>query len=1149
MLLLCGLTPGWGAAPRTYDLPAGEATRTLRLFAEVSDCEILFAAQAVRGVTTNAVRGEYTALEALDRMLAGTRLQAMPDEMSAAIAVRPIARTPGLTSSRSLDAQAQPGPARNGKPQSEDPESMKNKNPITLLATLFALVVSPGHSAESSSPDTGMIEGRVFNAATGQSLANARVTDSSSGRETMTDASGGFRLAGVPTGKAKLVISYIGMESEPTEANVSSGSIAFVEVNLRRAGTSASLETGVIELQQFRVVEDREMAAQAIAINEQRNSANIKNVVARDEYDYRGNENIGDFLGFLPGVGIVNSGIEPQSVSLRGLPSSTTGLLLDGGEIASSQGGQTREINLREVPMVNVSRVEVTKVPTPDMPASGLGGSINLITRSGFETKRRRISYNLYAISPSSSGFSLDAGPRNHRRANSPSNIQPSFDLSYLQPVSKSLALSAGLSRTWRQRPMWERDNSMFGETATWNLVNNVQTQSQWASLAQLYKTLSGQFGVDWQLGPRDLLSASFQYREYSRATTRSGLNVNYGAGATGSASHTQGAATGVGSVVQGLGWDTGYNENRQLNLRYRHKGDLWTFNANGSISSADAYGLDIDNGHFRAVNASINNLIIRGEGIGETGGILPTRYIATSRSGAAVDLYNGGLYAIPSATSAQNRTESTRKGLRLDLSREFPGVVPLTLKIGAAVDQMQKDLRGFSKSWTFRPNGASDAASRMAGNFDVFDEAFLDVAPTIYGQKYREISNERLYDLFRQQPSWFILDEALAHQSTVNASRELEETVTAAFVRADLRLMKNRLWLVTGVRFEETSGQGRGPLNDINAQYQRSASGEYIRDAAGQRVLITTDGLALRQLRFQERGASGKMNYHGFYPSLNATYNVTENLIVRAAYARTLGRPDLSFIIPGATVSEPDIANPTVRINNPQLKPWTANGYDLTLEAYDLMGGTGSIGVFQKDIEDFFGTLSTPVTPELLARYGLTNDGSFDDYTIVTTENAGDARIRGLEFNFRQALTFLPSWARGSQVFFNATRLKLEGSNTADFAGFKPSYYAAGINFIRPRYYVKMTYTYEGETRLSAVAASASIPEGTYNYQGKRERVGLSAQYSLSERYSLYLSLPDIGGFTQLLRRYAPTTPEYARDQRLQNLGYYTTVGIRGTF
>ena len=70
-----------------------------------------------------------------------------------------------------------------------------------------------------------------------------------------------------------------------------------------------------------------------------------------------------------------------------------------------------------------------------------------------------------------------------------------------------------------------------------------------------------------------------------------------------------------------------------------------------------------------------------------------------------------------------------------------------------------------------------------------------------------------------------------------------------------------------------------------------------------------------------------------------------------------------------------------------------------------------------------------------------------------------------------------------------------------------------------------------------------------TFNYQKKRTRIGANATFSLSRRYSLYASVVDLGGFVQNQQRYAPDTPEYARPIRWQELGFYTNVGVRGSF
>ncbi len=64
---------------RSYNLPSGDAATTVNQFAAVSGLQIIFMMEKVRGVRTNAVAGNYTAHDALNRMLAGTALEAAQD--------------------------------------------------------------------------------------------------------------------------------------------------------------------------------------------------------------------------------------------------------------------------------------------------------------------------------------------------------------------------------------------------------------------------------------------------------------------------------------------------------------------------------------------------------------------------------------------------------------------------------------------------------------------------------------------------------------------------------------------------------------------------------------------------------------------------------------------------------------------------------------------------------------------------------------------------------------------------------------------------------------------------------------------------------------------------------------------------------------
>ena len=94
-----GIQPTGASAQNTdsqkknFDIPAGDARPMLKLFAAQAGREIVFLVESVDGVKTNAVKGEMTAREAIDGMLAGTSLVAALDERTGAFAVRRDAPT------------------------------------------------------------------------------------------------------------------------------------------------------------------------------------------------------------------------------------------------------------------------------------------------------------------------------------------------------------------------------------------------------------------------------------------------------------------------------------------------------------------------------------------------------------------------------------------------------------------------------------------------------------------------------------------------------------------------------------------------------------------------------------------------------------------------------------------------------------------------------------------------------------------------------------------------------------------------------------------------------------------------------------------------------------------------------------------------
>lgn len=1018
-------------------------------------------------------------------------------------------------------------------------------------AGLLAALLAPGIPVlEAATPGPGTIEGRVFSTVTEAYLANVRITVEGQPQEALTDENGAYRVSGVPAGEVRVRASYVGLPARTERVRVEAGAPTRLDFTLSRpAAAPAAGGDQPITLAAVTVVEDREMSAQTIALNEQRAAPNLKSVVAFDEYPNSGDRNIAEFLKYLPGVAITYSGVAGNDASIRGIPGNTTPLTIDGTSLAASSLGPGRNANLFAVPANNISRIEVTKVPTPDMSAGGLGGSINIISKSGFERRKPQLTYNVYSSFTYRSDDALTLRERTGPTAKLTTRAMlPSFDLSYVRPVNDALSLSLTAS---------ENLNYVEARTTspTWDLINLVQTGTSWQLSPAVVSIRSGRLALDAKVGPASALSASIQYRKREGTSAQHNFNTAMGAGATGGPTFAQGAATGVGSLTMSVGPSLELHNGLMLStVKFTHRGRDWKLDANAGLSLSKHRRPSTEKGYFSTVTSTISNLVIRADGISGSGdnkeSIQPSTYRIVDRTGARVNPYNGNDYSLTTALENAPAARDEKLEGRLDLGRSFGPTQAFSFKTGVAATRQNVRSSDTSKTYTFRPTATVDA--RKAGNYGLVDAAYsAEAAPYQSGDRIQWISGRKLYDLFRAQPDYFVLNEATAYSTRITGAKKFQETISAAYLRGDLRLLEHRLWLVGGVRYEHTANEGRGALDDVSAQYVKDAAGRVVRNAAGQPTFLSADPLVRNQLRFREYGAHGEGRYGSLYPSFNASYPIRDGLVARLGYARTIGRPNVGLIIPGITVSDPTAANPTITVVDSGLKPWTADNYDFTVESYLLKGGFGSAGVFRKNIRGFFISTATTATPDLLENYGVPPSDTFSNYTILRNANGGDAAVSGFEFAYKQSLLFLPAWARGTQVFVNYTKLTLGGSSQSDFTGFNPKTLSWGASFTRNRFVLKFTSSEQGETRRAPVAASATVPVGTYLWQGAKKRYTLGMEFALTRHVSLHAALNNFNGlgFTDVQRRYAANTPAYARFQRFQEWGKNAVIGLKGEF
>lgn len=989
---------------------------------------------------------------------------------------------------------------------------------------------------------TGIIRGRVINESTGSYLNNARITVKGTTIEAFTNATGEYWLTNVPSGDAAIEAGFTGFEPQRATVAVKPGATAEQDFTL---SVPRELRDGELVQLEPMSVTATVLSGQAVALTEQRNAPNIKNVISPDEFVDPAEGNIGEFIKYVPGLDITYNPMSPQAATIRGMPASGTLVQFDGMPTASALVGTSRSFDLNTAGNANIDRIEISKTPTPDVPANTVGGTINVISKTGFGRKDPLFSYNTYVTYNAIEGqfdpsFSKQAGPDSK---SSKRPVQIAYDLSYILPLNKNLGFTFAVTRA-------PRSNNIEYRSPTWNTNTGILAAYQNNELVSDVDIRSYKATVDWKIGRHSTIQVSYYDMDRRSLTRQHFTQFNPGTGATGDRTFVQGAASAGGSVAQNLSGNQQYRALSVGSLKYKFDGPVWKLDAFVSMSEGGSRFEDMNDGFFGSLASNRTGLVIRAEGLDR----LVDRGIpnlTATRLGVAINPYDATDFSINSATSAAQRAENTATSYGVNVSRDMGWTIPTQLKFGYFSEIMDRDNRSGTLTYTFTPPGG--AAGRIANLHNVFNDPFSQSQPLtepggreVYA---RYLSLAKLYDLYQVNPSWFVLNETTAHQNRVNGSTELEETISAFYGRIDSKFLDNKLWVVAGVRWERTEDDGRGPLNDIGRTYQRDANGNLIRNAQGQPIKITTNALENARLQYVDRGFSKKTSYDDFYPSLNTSYSFSERVVLRAGYARTIGRPELDLIIPSVVGTDPSSLseNPRITVVDGSLQPWTADNFDLTFEVYNIKGATASVSLYQKNISNFHQTFDRDITPQDLEELGLPAD--YANYTIRRTINGGEAEIRGIELSLRQRLNFIPAIGRRMEAFANLTNQTIEGDSPENFEAFSPRNINAGLSYVHPRFNVKLGMQSSSWVRSSAAAVNANNRVGSYNYVAPLTRWDFSAQYRINKWFSIYYAVRNLAAEPRFLEIRAPGMEDYTRPRNLQFTAANHTLGIKGSF
>ncbi len=240
----------------------------------------------------------------------------------------------------------------------------------SLAAVLLCLLLAPATALAQSG--SAVIRGRVTDSAGGV-LQGATVTLAPNGGSVVTDKQGAYSIAGLPPGSYTVQVHYLGFDEFTKTVDVAAGAATQVDATLSVAGHSEEI-----------LVSSARPRGEAEDINRQRTSDNIVQVLSSEVITSLPNANIADAVGRLPSVTLERDEGEGKYVQIRGTEPRLSNTTVDGVNLPSPESG-VRQIKLDTVASDLVDSVEINKTLQANMDGDGIGGSVNLRTKTAGE--------------------------------------------------------------------------------------------------------------------------------------------------------------------------------------------------------------------------------------------------------------------------------------------------------------------------------------------------------------------------------------------------------------------------------------------------------------------------------------------------------------------------------------------------------------------------------------------------------------------------------------------------------------------------------------------------------------------------------------------------------------------------------------------
>jgi len=226
----------------------------------------------------------------------------------------------------------------------------------------------------------GVLKGVITDADNGEKIIGCHVIVQGTTLGAVSGIDGDFTIKNIPNGTHTVVFSYISYEKRSEKVTINNDAETQIQVSLKSAS---------IQMKNVEVVGIRRTNTELAVITASRLSNSIANGISSQQISRSQDKDASEVIRRIPGVTIR----EGKFVVVRGLTERYNSVWLNNASTPSSES-DVRAFSFDVIPSGQIDNILIYKTPTPELPADFAGAMVNIKTKSMVDKNSISFSYS-----------------------------------------------------------------------------------------------------------------------------------------------------------------------------------------------------------------------------------------------------------------------------------------------------------------------------------------------------------------------------------------------------------------------------------------------------------------------------------------------------------------------------------------------------------------------------------------------------------------------------------------------------------------------------------------------------------------------------------------------------------------------------------